>query len=152
MGAIKKETSEMQTRDMFKKPTNWKVLAGVAAVSAIGIGGLAVADSRGSENPEPITLTDQQSVTTVTRLNLTPAPSVVVPNDLDSPFDDADTESGDADASVTGDTPAGIDTLSGDTDDDSPEPAPTSAPAPVDDDSVSAGSASADSGDGSADS
>ncbi|HUO45440.1 MAG TPA: hypothetical protein VM470_01260, partial [Acidimicrobiia bacterium] len=63
-----------------------------------------------------------------------------------------DTESGDAEASETGDTPAGMDTLSGDTDDESPEPAPALAPAAVEDDSFSADSGSADSGDGSSDS
>jgi hypothetical protein len=136
------------------KNSKWKMVAGAATLSALGISGLALADPSSSGVPDSIELSDQVSVSGKVPTTL---PDFVRgvgvsgdPDDLDSPFDDTGT--GDT-ASVTGDTPDGLDTLTGDseesagTDSVSPEvvPSPT-VPAPTfdDSDSVSVGGDSAD--------
>jgi hypothetical protein len=144
----------MQTRELWKN-SKWKMVAGAATLSALGISGLALADPASPEVPGSIELSDRVQVSDA-RNAATTLPDFVVGvrggpgDDLDSPFDDNGT--GDS-ASVTGDTPDGMDTLTGDTvetatDSDSPEvvPSPT-VPAPTFDDSASV---SADSVDGSA--
>ncbi len=118
----------MQTRDLLKTP-NWKVLAGFAAVSAIGMGGLALADTTTVQNPPSITLLDREEPGIAAEVSIHEDLGFGVLNDLDSPFDADDT--GDGLASATGDTPAGLDTLTGDTADE------VSA-GEVDDDEVSA--------------
>lgn len=137
----------MQTREMWKN-SKWKMVAGAATLSALGISGLALADPSSPGVPESIELSDQVQVSDARGVTTT-LPDFVVSvsggpaDDLDSPFDDNGT--GDT-ASVTGDTPDGMDTLTGDTvesadiDSASPEavPSPTvPAPAFDDDDSVS---------------
>jgi hypothetical protein len=122
------------------------MVAGAATLSALGISGLALADPSSPGVPESIELSDQVQVSDARNVTTT-LPDFVVgvsggpADDLDSPFDDNAT--GDT-ASVTGDTPDDMDTLSGDTveaagidDSDSPEvvPSPT-VPAPTFDDSA----------------
>lgn len=145
----------MQTREMWKN-NKWKMVAGAATLSALGISGLALADPSSSGVPDSIELSDQVQVSDA-RNGTTTLPDFVRGisggplDDHDSPFDDTGT--GDS-ASVTGDTPDGMDTLTGDTvesadiDSASPEvvPSPT-VPAPAFDDSASV---SVDSADGSA--
>jgi len=143
----------MQTREMWKN-SKWKMVAGAATLSALGISGLALADPTNPGVPGSIELSDQVQVSDARSVTTT-LPDFVVGvsggpgEDLDSPFDDNGT--GDT-ASVTGDTPDGMDTLTGDSvesaaDSDSPEvvPSPT-VPASTFDDSASV---SADSVDGS---
>jgi hypothetical protein len=128
------------------KNSKWKMVAGAATLSALGISGLALADPSSPGVPESIELSDQVQVSDVGNVTTT-LPDFVVgvsggpADDLDSPFDDNGT--GDT-ASVTGDTPDGMDTLTGDTTDaddiDSASaevvPSPTVS-APDNDDSVS---------------
>ncbi|HKY47149.1 MAG TPA: hypothetical protein VJQ79_04100 [Acidimicrobiia bacterium] len=134
----------MQTREMWKN-SKWKMVAGAATLSALGISGLALADPTSPEVPGSIELSDQVQFSDSRNVTTT-LPDFVVGvtsgpgDDLDSPFDDDGT--GDT-ASVTGDTPDGMDTLSGDSvesaiDSDSPDvvPSPT-VPAPTFDDSAS---------------
>ena len=104
----------MQTRDMWKS-SKWKLVAGAATLSALGISGMALADPDNSPVPAPINLRDQVT----TRGTLTSLPDFVVKSnnqvdltDLDSPFDDGPIGS---DISATGDTSEGLDTLTGDT-------------------------------------
>ena len=144
----------MQTREMWKN-SKWKMVAGAATLSALGISGLALADPTSPGVPGSIELSDQVQVSDAGNVTTTVPDFVVGVNSggdgLDSPFDDNGT--GDT-ASVSGDTPDGMDTLTGDTmdtatDSDSPEvvPSPT-VPAPTfEDDSASV---SIDSVDGSA--
>jgi len=119
----------MQTRDMYRPP-NWKLVASVAAVSAVGIGGLALADTQGTENPPPITLTDAQAITPVAQVTVTTNLGFGPLSQFDSPFDVDDT----GEASITGDTPQGLDTLTGDTPD-----AADVVESPVDDEIVQQG-------------
>jgi hypothetical protein len=135
----------MQTREMWKN-SKWKMVAGAATLSALGISGLALADPSSPGVPESIELSDQVQVSDARNVTTT-LPDFVVGvsgapgDDLDSPFDDDGT--GDT-ASVIGDTPDGMDTLTGDTTDaddvDSASaevvPSPTVS-APDNDDSVS---------------
>jgi hypothetical protein len=99
------------------------MVASVAALSALGIGGLALADTQGTENPPAITLADPQAITTAPQATVTTNLGFGPLSDFDSPFDVNDT--GDGEASVTGDTPQGLDTVTGDTpnDDDAAEAA-----------------------------
>ena len=108
----------MQTRDMWKT-SKWKVVAGAATLSALGISGLALADQSTSPAQEAIKLRDQvqsaDNVVSVTPLNLRLGGAEF--GDLDSPFDDSTTgpSTSDSAGSASGNTPAGLDTLSGDT-------------------------------------
>ncbi|HEU4750969.1 MAG TPA: hypothetical protein VFT54_07910 [Acidimicrobiia bacterium] len=107
----------MQTPNMPRAAPNWKVLAGVAAASALGISGWALADTKAVSNPPPINLADSETPVDATRVTIEEDLGFGALNDeLDSPLDPEDT--GNDVASITGDTPAGLDTLSGDTSDD----------------------------------
>lgn len=56
----------MQIRDQEKGSKNWKMVASVAAASALGLSGIALASNDGrSPVPEPITLDDTTNVTQV---------------------------------------------------------------------------------------
>ena len=142
----------MQTREMWKN-SKWKMVAGAATLSALGISGLALADPSSPGVPDSIELSDQVQVSdsrnvTTTLPDFVRGVSGGQFDDLDSPFDDTGT--GDT-ASVTGDSPDGLDTLSADPASDSPEvvPSPT-VPAPAFDDSADdSASVSVDSADGS---
>ncbi|HKX74878.1 MAG TPA: hypothetical protein VJR05_05755 [Acidimicrobiia bacterium] len=102
---------------MTKRPANWKALAGVAAAGTIGLGGLALADPGQAETPPPITLTDIEAVTTSAPAG-SPGPTIIIPSDLDSPFDDTPETATTAGAEDSGDEP-----------DDSPEASPADDPA-----------------------
>lgn len=107
----------MQTPNMRRAAPNWKVLAGVAAASALGISGWALADTKAVSNPPPISLADSETPVDATRVTIEEDLGFGALNDeLDSPLDPKDT--GNDVASITGDTPVGLDTLSGDTSDD----------------------------------
>lgn len=112
----------MQTREMFKSG-KWRLVAGAATLSALGIGGIALADQSAARTPEAITLRDQVSSgddTVSTLLSDLRPTGGSFGGDLDSPFDDSNTD--DAGASVTGDTPVDLDTLTGDSGDDVASP------------------------------
>lgn len=125
----------MQTRNMLKTAPNWKVLAGVAAASALGISGLALAGTTAVSNPPPITLADIETPIDATRITIAEDLGFGALNDeLDSPLNPEDT-GGDV-ASITDDTPEGLDTLTGDTaaaevDDDDPEDSPAELSSPA---------------------
>lgn len=55
----------MQLKDQWKKGKDWKVVTAVAAVSALGISGFALAEPGGTSEPDSIELVDQQSVDSV---------------------------------------------------------------------------------------
>lgn len=57
----------MQTPDQWTRSRKWKVAASVAAASALGITGVALAGGEGgSDDPEPIRLSDSTNLTEVT--------------------------------------------------------------------------------------
>lgn len=90
----------MQTKDQWKRAKDWKVVGAVAAASALGLSGLALAgpDASGSGQGS-IELEDQASFSTVpTTVPTTVADAidrVADSADLDSPFVD-DTTTGDS--------------------------------------------------------
>lgn len=110
----------MQTRDQVK---NWKVVATVASVAALGLSGLAVASPGETPGaPAPINLDDQRSIdeatfTTDPEFAVVSNPTVLG-DDLDSPLDTMD-DTGD-DLDDLEDSPD-ADDISDDVD-DSPEP------------------------------
>lgn len=101
---------------MAKRPANWKTLAGVAAAGTIGLGGLALADPGQADTPPPITLTDTDTVTTSVPSG-SPGQTIIIPSDLDSPFDDTPETAATAGAEESGDEP-----------NDSPETSPADNP------------------------
>lgn len=102
----------MQIRSMYRRPGNWKALAGVAAAGTIGLGGLALADPGWADTPPPITLTDIEAVTTSVPAG-SPGPTILILSDLDSPFADDSPEPGTTGAGESADDPG-----------DSPEASP----------------------------
>lgn len=164
-----------QSRETQKKQQNWKVVAGVAAVAALGISGLAVAspDRAQQGTPPAIELDDQRS-----RAELgTPAgpqgdwevvgsPSFTPDLDdsldsLDSPLATADLDSPGADdspdrqsSSVADDSPdvddspdAPVSSSSDESEDDSPVDSPDDSPVDSPDDSADDSDDSADDSD-----
>lgn len=141
----------MQTREMWTA-TKWKVVAGAATLSALGISSLALADQSPSREQEAIKLTDQvqsadANVSVSDLKNIRPMSGSF--GDLDSPFDDSNTGDSLTNVSNTGDSltddSASVDVIA---------PAPTT-PAPTvppvvddsfDSDSASFGSVDSDSG------
>jgi hypothetical protein len=133
----------MQTRDQqTKRSKDWKVVAALTAVSALGVSGLALAGSSdGPSNPDPIDLRDRTAITSVTTPSSMPTTiaqlleaSADSQLSTDSPFDDVDSVS-----TALVDSPVSVDS-----------PAQSAAEvSPASDDSpaspVSADSASADS-------
>ncbi|HSJ82186.1 MAG TPA: hypothetical protein VLA91_00065 [Acidimicrobiia bacterium] len=58
---------KMQTKEQGKSPRDWKVIAAVATASALGLSGLALADSDSrTDTPDPINLEDRTPITEVT--------------------------------------------------------------------------------------
>lgn len=58
---------KMQTKEQGKSPKDWKVIAAVATASALGLSGLALADSGSrTDTPDPIDLEDRIAITEVT--------------------------------------------------------------------------------------
>jgi len=151
----------MESKDQGRRPKDWKVVAAIATASALGLTGLALADSNdNSDTPDPINLEDRTPVTEVTVAKTTSSTLAdlgVRVDSLDSagsPFDEPaapPTTIADSAASAASADPAPAPAPA-----PAPEPSadsPDPAPAPVADDS--AASASADSGasaDNSADS
>ncbi len=88
----------MQTREQVK---NWKVIGSLAAVAALGVSGLAVANaSEPTDAPPPIEIDDQRSLdatvspgTTTPSFVIVPAPSVSMDDSLDSPLASGDLDS-----------------------------------------------------------
>jgi len=141
----------MQLKDQVKKSRDWKVVAALATVSALGISGLALADSGDPTTPNLIDLKDRTEITKVTSAptlgsdfaNL--ALSADSPND--SPFDDTRSVS-----SVSADTAQSPITLESQATADSPaiSDSPVTDDSPATADSPAGGSV--DSVDNSADS
>ena len=165
----------MQTKDMWKAG-KWKVVAGAATLSALGIGGLAMAGESTDRTPEAINLRDRVTAgvpISVPEASFGPTGGVFDVND--SPFEDSDANgalSDDSAGSANGVAGSNIDSLGGGTEspddsawiaDHSPDdgavtattatpapatPATPSSPSPTTDDSLdSAWEASVDSAD-----
>lgn len=135
----------MQTKEQIK---NWKVVASVATVAALGVSGLAIASPSDADTPPPIEVQDQRTgeaftSTTIGQFEVVPGPSFSPNSDsLDSPLASAGLDSPALDsASVDSPAPAPAPAV------DSPS-ADSPAPAPAPDDSPSVDSPdSPDSGD-----
>jgi hypothetical protein len=85
----------MQTKEQSKR--NWKVIAATTAVSALGLGGAAIADSRdNAPAPAQISLSERANIKAVTDLPLVASIGGDQSADLDSPFDDFSQRTGDA--------------------------------------------------------
>lgn len=88
----------MQTKEQIK---NWKVVASVATVAALGVSGLAVANAgEPADTPAPIEIQDQRTTgetfatTTTLGFEVVPAPSFSHGSDsLDSPLASASLDS-----------------------------------------------------------
>lgn len=154
----------MQTKEQIK---NWKVVASVATVAALGVSGLAIASPNDADTPPPIEIQDQRTDATVTpttlgQLEVVPGPAFSPgAGSLDSPLASANLDSPDVSdspaAPVANDSPASVDTPASapapapanDSPADSPasvdSPAPQ--PAPADDPPSADSPVSADSGD-----
>ena len=139
----------MQTRDQqSKRPRDWRVIAAVATVSALGVSGLALAGpSDESGEPDPINLSDRTSITQLTTPSSVPTTIAQMLADsaasqgVESPFDDPATLSAASAASaasavsaVSAASPAAV-----------ASPASADSPAPAPAPAASADSASADS-------
>lgn len=128
----------MQTKEQIK---NWKVVASVATVAALGVSGLAIGSpGNPTDTPSPIEIQDQRT-SAETFATTTTLGFVVVPNpsfshgSLDSPLASASLDSPSPD-SPSLDSPTVVSPAP------APAPAPTTAPA---DDSPSPDSPSPDS-------
>ena len=138
----------MQTKDQVGKIKNWKVITSVAAASALGISGLALAGPDRSGTPDRIDLRDTASVTTIGTTPTVPTTladalnRVVdsVPTDdrtTDSPFDERSVQSPPDDSPNSPPTPDSPDQPSPDSPATPDQPSPDS-PASVDTDDGSA--------------
>lgn len=85
----------MQTKDQGRTPKDWRVIAAVATASALGVTGLALADSdSGTETPDPINLVDRTPITEVTVAKTTSTTladlgvRVASADSVSSPFDE----------------------------------------------------------------
>jgi hypothetical protein len=130
---------EMQTKEQGKSPKDWKVIAAVATASALGISGLALADSGSrTDTPDPINLEDRTPITEVTVAKTTSTTLADIgvrvsgADSASSPFDEPA-----ASPATMADSVASVGSAA------SPEPAPAPPPPPAAD---SVDSASADSG------
>jgi len=132
----------MQTREQMK---NWKVVASVATVAALGVSGLAIANpGDATSTPSPIEIEDRRQNSDVTFTSTTQSRFEIVPGHSVSPGDDSldtplasanldspDRQSEDADSPEVADSPD-----SGDSPDsvsapaDSPDPADSPADSP----------------------
>ena len=129
----------MQTREQMK---NWKVVASVATVAALGVSGLAIANpGDATSTPPPIEIEDRRpnqdatfTSTTQSRFEIVPGPSVSPGDDdsLDTPLASAGLDSPDpvdSPADSPADSPDPVDSPA-----DSPDPvdSPADSPDPVD--------------------
>jgi hypothetical protein len=131
---------KMQTKEQGKSPKDWKVIAAVATASALGLSGLALADSGSrTDTPDPINLEDRTPITEVTVAKTTSTTladlgvRVSSADSASSPFDEPAPP-----PPTVADSVASVGSAA------SPEPAPAPAPQPAAD-----SGASADSGDNS---
>jgi hypothetical protein len=129
----------MQLRNQGPKTKNWKVVAAVATASALGVSGLALADTGGPESaPGAINLRDRAEISQINSQLETPqsdVPLLIVDNTNDSPFDDNSAVTGDAET---------VSAMSGDSPD--PDPAESISAQSVSAQSATAQSATVDSG------
>lgn len=96
----------MQTREMWNR-TRWTVVGGAAALTALGVTGLALAETDDDNLPaEGITLEDLQTVDTFDSPDLVTVDTGGVLSDLDSPLDDG--AGGVAGTDSPDDSPAGV--------------------------------------------
>ena len=115
----------MQTKEQGKSPKDWKVIAAVATASALGLSGLALADSSSrTDTPDPINLEDRAPITEVTVAKTTSTTladlgvKVASADSASSPFDEPA-----APPSTMADSVASVASAA------SPEPAPPPPPA-----------------------
>ena len=142
----------MQTKEQGRRPRNWKVVAAIATASALGVSGLALAGPEdGSDDPDPIKLSDKTSITEVTVAKSTSTTLANLGIDVDtldsasSPFDDSAASPEPAQAPVaSADSP---DPEPAPPADDSPDQASAQSPASA---QSAASAVSADSADNSA--
>jgi hypothetical protein len=126
----------MQTKEQWKR--NWKVIAATTAVSALGLGGAAIADSRDSSAaPAPISLSDRANIKAVTNRNLPLVGSTGadLSADLDSPFADFSQQTGDSPDADSPASPSTFDSPDSPASLDSPDVTPAAqadSPASVD--------------------
>jgi len=137
----------MQIKNQWKRPRDWKVVAGAGAVAALGITGLVLANPADGTVPDAISLEDRARIAETTVPRPLPLTGIInlsdLEGDLDSPFDDngGDTVTDDDD-SPDDSTPVGtggddddspddsVPTTGGGDDDDSPDDSPEPSPAP----------------------
>jgi hypothetical protein len=122
----------MQTKDQGKAPKDWKVIAAVATASALGLSGLALADSdSGTESPDPINLVDRTPITEVTVAKNTSTTladlgvRVVSADSVSSPFDEPAPTTTLADSVASVASVASADSVASVASVASPEPAPS---------------------------
>jgi hypothetical protein len=122
----------MQTKDQGKAPKDWKVIAAVATASALGLSGLALADSEsGTESPDPINLVDRTPITEVTVAKNTSTTladlgvRVVSADSVSSPFDEPAPTTTLADSVASVASVASADSVASVASVASPEPAPS---------------------------
>lgn len=130
----------MQTKEQAR---NWKVVASVATVAALGVGGLAVASPNSQAgSPPPIELDDTRSANVTSQLSgnesnfqIVPSPTIDPGDSLDSPLASADiTETTQATVATTAadDSPDDADSPMA-TDSHETSDSPADPPPPVDD-------------------
>jgi hypothetical protein len=84
----------MQIRNQFKRPRDWKIVAGAGALATVGVAGFALSGPLGAEadDSSTIRLEHQATITDAPVPAPLPANGVVsladIADDLDSPFDD----------------------------------------------------------------
>lgn len=131
----------MQTKEQGKSPKDWKVIAAVATASALGLSGLALADSGSrTDTPDPINLEDRTPITEVTVAKTTSTTladlgvKVASADSASSPFDEP------APLSTMADSVASVASAASSEPAPPPPPAADSADSPAADSVDSAGS------------
>ncbi len=133
----------MQIKNQWKRPRDWKVVAGVGAVAALGITGLVIANPADGSVPTSISLEERARIAeTGIGQPIPPIDDVVdlsqFGDDLNSPFDDASpaiAATGDDDSTnvaTTADAPAPPPPPADSPDDSPATPAPRAAASPDD--------------------
>jgi hypothetical protein len=162
----------VQLRDQWKRPRDWKVIAGASALAALGVTGLVLVNPVDGSVPEPISLEERA------RVDEASIPASLPPNgvidltdgrdDSDSPLaeggisnratgDEASTNAGESSPSTGGagddadDSPAAPTGGGADDTDDTPQ-APRAGSGGEDDPDTSPGTGAGDTADGSMDS
>ncbi|MEX2623145.1 MAG: hypothetical protein WD651_05435, partial [Acidimicrobiia bacterium] len=113
----------MQTREMWTR-NKWRVVGGAAALTALGVTGLALADSEDDSLPaEGITLQDLQTLDTFDSPDVVTVDPGGGLSDLDSPAGVTGTDSPDSPDSPD-DSPAGVAGTDSPDSPDSPDDSP----------------------------